>query len=416
MSERRLNDRFASNEQHPGRRPALFAVLIILAAAAPIYFTITGYDPTGPQSVVPPAPTMMPGKPVEMTSPGTATAVSTGQARAIPRKGAIDGTDWITFKSRFIDLDGKLVDNHSRLSHSEGQGYAMLLAVAADDRPTFDRIWNWTRTNLRRENDALLSWKWKADEKGGGAIDDSNDATDADLIVAWALHRAAKQWQDPAYDQAATPIATAILDKLVRDIGGYEILLPGLKGFENHHNVTVNLSYWIFPAFRSLNEIVPSPRWALLEKSGLYLLSQARFGQNQLPSDWMTVHAAPAGGLALSPSTDKPIYGYDAVRIPLYLMWDGKATPEIMAPFLAFWRGAPDAKVPATLNVVTGDTAPYSIAPGMRAIVNAVENRSATPSCQVGICSTPALPPLQEDRDYYSAALGLLVRLALSEA
>jgi len=39
------------------------------------------------------------------------------------------------------------------ISHSEGQGYGMLLAVAADDRPTFDLLWGWTRAQLMLRND-----------------------------------------------------------------------------------------------------------------------------------------------------------------------------------------------------------------------------------------------------------------------
>jgi endo-1,4-beta-D-glucanase Y len=167
------------------------------------------------------------------------------------RLGVIDGADWESFKTRFIQPDGKLVDSHSQLSHSEGQGYAMLLALAANDRAVFDNVWDWTRNNLKRDEDALLAWKWKPSEDGG-AVDDANDAADADILVAWALHRAAKQWRDPAYDQAALPMARDILNKLVRDVGGFTVLLPGLSGFEKKDGITVNLSYWIFPAFQSL--------------------------------------------------------------------------------------------------------------------------------------------------------------------
>jgi endoglucanase len=50
---------------------------------------------------------------------------------------------------------GRVVDTAKGLiSHSEGQGYGLLLAVAAGDRSTFDRIWGWTRANLavRKDN------------------------------------------------------------------------------------------------------------------------------------------------------------------------------------------------------------------------------------------------------------------------
>lgn len=340
---------------------------------------------------------------------------------ALPRMpvrhaGTIDAADWAIFKSRFIRDDGKLVDSFSALSHSEGQGYAMLLALAADDRATFDKIWTWTRTNLKRREDSLLAWNWKPTLGGpGGAIGDSNDATDGDILVAWALHRAARQWQVPAYDDAARAIAQDVLAKLVREVDGFAVLMPGLSGFDHDGAITINLSYWIFPAFMSLNEIVPSMRWYELERSGLYFLSLARFGKAQLPSDWIVLTRAADGGLQMAPPPDKPTYGFDAVRIPLYLLWDGKASAATLAPFLAFWKSAADHKIPATVNLATGAASSYALPPGMQAIVEAAESRVAQPDSRVSASLLPALPPLADDKDYYSAALGLLVRLALSE-
>jgi len=373
---------------HLLRRPALIAIILV-ALAIPLYFTLSTKERA-------PAPTSPP--------PQTAPA----------KPGTIPVSDWLPFKARFIEPNGKLVDSFSRLSHSEGQGYALLLALAAGDHLTFDRVWDWTRTNLKREDDALLAWKWKSDQSGGGTVADSNDATDADLLVAWALHRAAKQWQEPAYDKAATAIATAILEKLVRDVGGYAILLPGRSGFEKVDGITINLSYWVFPAFRSLNEIVPSPRWFQLEQSGLSLLKQARFGVAKLPADWMVLRAPQSGGITLSFIKEQPLYGFDAVRIPLYLLWDGKADTDTLAPFLAFWRATPTDKIPATVNLFSGEPAPYAASPGVRAIVIAATNHAETAFCKEN-CAVPTLPSIEQDRDYYSAALGLLSRLALSE-
>jgi endoglucanase len=334
----------------------------------------------------------------------------------IRRTGTIIAADWTIFKSRFIRDDGKLVDSFSALSHSEGQGYAMLLALGADDRATFDKVWNWTRTNLKRPTDSLLAWNWTPTLGGpGGAIGDSNDATDGDILVAWALHRAARQWQAPAYDAAAKPIARDVLAKLVRDVGGFAVLLPGLSGFEHDGAITVNLSYWIFPAFLSLNEIVPSLRWYELERSGLYLVSVARFGASKLQADWMVVKPNGDGGLDLSLLPDKPNYGFDAMRIPLYLLWDGKASADNVAALLSFWKNCKDNKIPATVNLISGTVSTYPIPPGMRAIVAAVEAHSAQPNVRVSAALIPTLPALADDKDYYSAALGLLVRLALSE-
>ncbi|MGH7075735.1 MAG: glycosyl hydrolase family 8 [Stellaceae bacterium] len=331
-----------------------------------------------------------------------------------PHLGTIDRADWQLFKSRFIRPDGELIDNFSHLSHSEGQGYAMLLAVAAGDRTAFDDAWRWTRTKLQHDHDALLAWKWRPNNHGGGAVGDENDAADGDILVAWALHRAALRWHDPAYDRAARPIAHDILKKLVRDIGGFAVLLPGEHGFIHDGRITANLSYWIFPAFQALNRIEPSLRWYQLRRSGFYLLAKARFGKAKLPPDWVVLSAAPTVGLDVKLSANRPLSGYDAIRIPLYLMWDGEASPGNIAPFLRFWHGARAGEIPATVNLVTGATAPYAMLPGMAAIVDAVEARASW-SPRVSATHISPLPPLQNDHDYYSAALNLLVRLALSE-
>jgi endoglucanase len=347
---------------------------------------------------------------VAATVPPTASAVPSH------RGAVIDARDWALFKTRFIRSDGELIDSYSQLSHSEGQGYAMLLALGADDRAAFDAIWTWTHVNLKRSEDSLLAWKWKpAAGGGGGAIGDTNDASDADILVAWALHRAARQWHDPRYDAAARPIARDVLAKLVRQVSGLTVLMPGLRGFEHADGVTINLSYWIFPAFRSLNELVPSPRWRALEHSGIFLLGAARFGSAQLPSDWMVLKPSPAGSLRIAVMADKPLYGFDAMRIPLYLLWDGKASAATLAPFLKFWHRTAGKPIPATVNLTTGASASYGIPPGTRAIVTATETKLFEPNPGAVETLTPLLPPLAADTDYYSAALGLLVRLALSD-
>ncbi|MEG9529489.1 MAG: glycosyl hydrolase family 8, partial [Hyphomicrobiales bacterium] len=44
-------------------------------------------------------------------------------------------TAWRAYRSRFITDQGRVVDTaNGQISHSEGQGYGMLLAVAAGDR------------------------------------------------------------------------------------------------------------------------------------------------------------------------------------------------------------------------------------------------------------------------------------------
>ena len=80
----------------------------------------------------------------------------------------------------------------------------------------------------------------------------------------------------------------------------------------------VNLSYWVFPAFSTLKQLAPAYDWDALSANGLKLLSAARFGPLRLPPDWLSL-----GGPAPAPAEKFPTqFGYNAIRIPLYLAWD----------------------------------------------------------------------------------------------
>ena len=72
---------------------------------------------------------------------------------------AADG--WSSYKSRFMSSDGRISDTaNNNVSHTEGQGYGMLLAVAYNDRATFDLLWQWTRTHLRNPQNDLFYWRY----------------------------------------------------------------------------------------------------------------------------------------------------------------------------------------------------------------------------------------------------------------
>jgi endo-1,4-beta-D-glucanase Y len=63
------------------------------------------------------------------------------------------------FLDRYVEDDGRVVrHDQGGDTVSEGQAYALLLAVAADDEERFARVWRWTDANLRR-HDGLLAWR-----------------------------------------------------------------------------------------------------------------------------------------------------------------------------------------------------------------------------------------------------------------
>lgn len=265
-------------------------------------------------------------------------SIEIGPAAAAPALlGALgDAGAWSLYRTRFITDEGRVVDTANGLvSHSEGQGYGMLLAVAANDRATFARLWAWTRANLMVRKDALLAWRWEPGRQP--AVTDLNDASDGDILVAWALTEAAEAWGEPAHREAARSLAMAVGRKTILFQERYgAVLLPAASGFsatERADGPVVNLSYWIFPAFARLPLVAPDYDWAALTRSGLQLLRRARFGAGRLPTEWISLKGdrpRPAEGFP-------PQFSYNAIRIPLYLAWADVGRPEDYAPFVALW-------------------------------------------------------------------------------
>src|SRR5204863_479589 len=98
-------------------------------------------------------------------------------ASAPPLAGTLRNAEaWRAYKARFVSEQGRVVDTaNGGISHSEGQGYGMLLAVARRHRETFERIWTWTRANLMVRDDQLIAWRWEPDKRP--AVADMNDAS-----------------------------------------------------------------------------------------------------------------------------------------------------------------------------------------------------------------------------------------------
>jgi endo-1,4-beta-D-glucanase Y len=205
--------------------------------------------------------------------------------------GILKGSDaWQSYRRRFVSDAGRVVDTgNNAMSHSEGQGYGLLLAVAAADRPTFDRILNWTILNLFIRYDNLPAWRWNW---GLRTSHETNDAGDGDILIAWALAEAADFWNDPSYLSTARAITKDIVRNLIMPTSSGDIIMPGVVGFspkEQPDGPVINLSYWVFPAFYRLAQVDPTYDWAALYQSGLELIRRAAFGPSRLPPDWLSV-------------------------------------------------------------------------------------------------------------------------------
>src|SRR5581483_2836031 len=116
-------------------------------------------------------------------------------------------SSWEKYKTQFLNKDGRIIDpSQNNITTSEGQSYALLRAVWMDDKDTFDKVWTWTKNDLKRPNDHLFGWRWGKRSSGTyGFIENGGDnsASDADSDIALALILASRRWNADSYKSAA---------------------------------------------------------------------------------------------------------------------------------------------------------------------------------------------------------------------
>ncbi|MGM3173787.1 glycosyl hydrolase family 8 [Dickeya lacustris] len=305
-------------------------------------------------------------------------------------------TGWETYKSRFITPEGRVIDTGNKnISHTEGQGFAMLMAAQYGDRAVFDSLWNWTRANLRNNVSGLFYWRY--DPAAVTPVADKNNASDGDVLIAWALLKAGTAWQNAEYLQASDSIQKAILAGDVVQFAGRTVMLPGAYGFNKNSYVILNPSYFLFPAWRDFANRSHLQVWRQLIDDGLSLVGDMRFGSVGLPTDWVALNAD--GSMA--PATAWPSrFSYDAIRIPLYLYWyDAKTTA--LVPFQLYWRNYARLSTPAWIDVLNNNVAPYAMQGGLLAVRDLTMGNAAGIEGELG-----------PSEDYYSSSLHLLALLA----
>lgn len=231
---------------------------------------------------------------------------------------------WQQYVATFISPDGRVIDySQNQNSHSEGQGYGMLLAAAYNDRDTFERLWLWTKKNLGVRDDSLMAWQWGMRQNRQWEAVDYNNATDGDVLIAYGLLKGWEKWSNEGYKTEAVKIIISLREKLAVDWQGHTFLLPGYYGFTKDGVIVLNTSYMIFPAYRKFAEVDKKQFWEKVYKDSLDMAGRACFGNPCFPSDWIM-----ADGKGVSIYKERqPRYGYEAVRMVLYLLWDRQRLP-----------------------------------------------------------------------------------------
>jgi endo-1,4-beta-D-glucanase Y len=192
---------------------------------------------------------------------------------------------------------------------SEGQAYGMLLAEVAGDDAAFGRIWGWTRDHLQLGN-GLFAFHTNA----AGRVVGAEPASDADLLIAWALLR----YHGPgaaAWHRDGRRVAGAILaHEVTTGPGGTPILAAG--PWATGRPASLDPSYWSLSALRGVAQATGSAQWRRLASGAVTLTRELTQNGRLLPPDWAELTAA--GALRPEPAPDRSApqtqYGLDAQR------------------------------------------------------------------------------------------------------
>jgi endo-1,4-beta-D-glucanase Y len=280
------------------------------------------------------------------------TDVPSGPVHAAPAEAGTEAViegDWaeladlfeaVAAAQRFLDgwvVDGRVVrHDQGGDTVSEGQAYAMTIAAGIGDEDTFRELWQWTQTELQRP-DGLFSWRWR-----DGAVVDPSPAADADLMIAGALSLGARRFADRGLSEAAGRVGDALLRHSTTEVAGVQLLVAGPWAVESG---TVNPSYFVTPVMSRLWRD-SGWEWARIAASSRLLLTELTADTPHLPPDWVEVSPGPAQPDGSAPEwlatplawgSGSPVYGWEAVRVPVQMAADcapsGRAIAARMWPF-----------------------------------------------------------------------------------
>lgn len=242
---------------------------------------------------------------------------------------------WDAFKRNFVSEDGRVIDHShaDKRTVSEGQAYAMLFALIANDRTAFDSLLNWTQSNLAAGDLAahLPAWLWgirsdlegeSSEHKTWGVID-RNPAADADVWIAYALIEAGRLWQRSDYAIIGKKMLSHILKQEVMNLPSLgPVLMPAPHGFvEAVGRYRLNPSYQALQPLRRFLEHSGDASWQQVLSGARRVLHEgAPLG---LAGDWLLWKPA-EGGFQADERT-VAAGSYDAIRVYL---WIGMLHPQ----------------------------------------------------------------------------------------
>ncbi|WP_353189291.1 cellulose synthase complex periplasmic endoglucanase BcsZ [Pandoraea pnomenusa] len=343
------------------------------------------------------------------TPANPAAAGGAGGARSCP---GVDWPDWTRFKAGFLSDDGRVIDHSmdDQRTVSEGQAYALMFALVANDRATFDKVLAWTINNLAQGDLTahLPSWLWGKKDDGGWGVLDTNPASDADMWIAYALGEAGRLWRERRYFALGALLARRIAAEETDFIPGLgRTLLPAPVGFHPAKDVwRLNPSYVPMQVVRRLAGMFPESGWGQLIPSSIKQITLTTPPLGFAP-EWALYRAG--HGFEMDPETQGE-GSYNAIRVYL---WAGMLAPGSddfhavmhsfsgMLKFVAA-RGAP----PERVNTRTGEANREGNSGFSAALVPLLQALGDTAQAQAQVARARSLDA-QSPPGYYSSVLSL---------
>jgi endoglucanase len=315
------------------------------------------------------------------------------------------GDVWRAWKASHLASTGRVIDRlQQNSSHSEGQGYGLLLAAVMGDARSFEQMETWTRVNLAIRADTLMAWRWLPDTPE--RVPDLNNASDGDLFRAWALMKAADAFGVAEYrDRAAAIVADLVTTCIVArpDRIGMMLMLPAAQGFQTDEGFIYNPSYAMPLAMMDLANAFDAPELASAADGAVQLMRDLASGG--VVPDWVLL--TPSGPRAAEGFSFDA--GYEAVRAPLYLVWSDMASHPAVARYAQAQANLPPGLAATVISRQSGGVLATDGAAGYNAV-------AALTACAASDQIGSRIPPFAPTDPYYPATLHLFALLAQMHA
>jgi endo-1,4-beta-D-glucanase Y len=330
-----------------------------------------------------------------MTACG-ATAATTPSPAPNPSPSAPTRAAAERFLTRYVTSDGRII-RHDQGGDivSEGQAYGMLIAEVAQQPAVAHTIWSWTAAHLANSHGLIASHA-----TASGQIEDPHSATDADILIAYALLRYAGADQ-AALHRDGRRIADAVLsqESVTLPAGApLPVAGPWAKATE-----TVDPSYLMPSVFAGLAGLTGDDRWNRAAAGAVAQIATLTNGGRLLPPDWARLSgdrlvpiADPGGGAGVQ-------YSFDAARLPIWFATGCTADARNLAA--AWWRnllvaGGRSGPQALTLSgaTINATPSPLPLMAGSAAAAAAGDDSTA------GELRTRATTLARQDPTYYGDA------------